>query len=54
MDALAVAHRRMHNLRLLGASLEAPDHVVGWLGAVQSQDYAPAKMVRRPAYAYRL
>ena len=43
MDALAVAHRRMHNLRLLGASLEAPDHVVGWLGAVQSQDYAPAK-----------
>ncbi|MBA2311526.1 MAG: winged helix DNA-binding domain-containing protein [Actinobacteria bacterium] len=43
MDALTVAHWRMHNLRLLGESLEAPDDVVGWLGAVQSQDYAPAK-----------
>ena len=33
----------MHNLRLSGAPIESPEAVVRWLGAVQSQDYGPAK-----------
>jgi hypothetical protein len=33
----------MRSLRLAGAPLGAPEEVVGWLGAVQSQDYGPAK-----------
>jgi hypothetical protein len=33
----------MRSLRLAGAPLGAPAEVVGWLGAVQSQDYGPAK-----------
>jgi hypothetical protein len=33
----------MYNLRLTGDRLEAPEDVVRWLGAVQSQDYHPAK-----------
>ena len=33
----------MYNLRLLGAPCETAEDVVGWLGAVQSQDYGPAK-----------
>jgi len=37
------AHWRMHNLRLSGPSLDTPEAVVRWLGAVQSQDYGPAK-----------
>jgi hypothetical protein len=43
MDDRHIAHWRMHNLRLSGAALEAPEDVVRWLGAVQSQDYGPAK-----------
>jgi hypothetical protein len=38
-----LAHWRMRSLRLSGAPFGAPDEVVGWLGAVQSQDYGPAK-----------
>jgi len=38
-----LAHWRMRNLRLWGASLERPEEVVGWLVGVQSQDYGPAK-----------
>jgi hypothetical protein len=34
---------RMRNLRLLGEPFEIPEQVVGWLGAVQSQDFGPAK-----------
>jgi hypothetical protein len=33
----------MRSLRLAGAPFGAPAEVVGWLGAVQSQDYGPAK-----------
>src|ERR1700687_3627037 len=33
----------MRNLRLWGAPFAAPEDVVRWLGAVQSQDYGPAK-----------
>jgi len=43
MNHADIAHRRLHNLRLEGAPLQAPEEVVGWLGAVQSQDYGPAK-----------
>jgi hypothetical protein len=35
--------RRMHNLGLSGATFDRPEEAVGWLGAVQSQDYGPAK-----------
>jgi hypothetical protein len=38
-----IARWRLHNLRLEGAPFQAPDEVVQWLGAVQSQDYGPAK-----------
>jgi hypothetical protein len=43
MNGGDVAHRRLHSLRLEGARLEAPEDAVRWLGAVQSQDYGPAK-----------
>jgi Winged helix DNA-binding domain len=43
MNRHDIAHRRLHNLRLSGAPLAAPEDVVGWLGAVQSQDFGPAK-----------
>jgi hypothetical protein len=42
MDGTHLAHWRMGNLRLSGDPLQAPEDVVGWLGAVQSQDYGPA------------
>jgi len=38
-----IAHWRLHNLRLEGAPLRAPEDVVGWLCAAQSQDFGPAK-----------
>lgn len=43
MHGRDIARRRLHNLGLSGASLAAPDAAVLWLGAVQSQDYGPAK-----------
>jgi hypothetical protein len=43
MNGNEIAHRRMHSLRLSGTPFEAPEEVVRWLGAVQSQDYGPAK-----------
>jgi hypothetical protein len=43
MDAIDIAHWRMHSLRLSGDRLDRPEDVVHWLGAVQSQDYGPAK-----------
>src|SRR5215207_4917951 len=43
LNGQTIAHRRMHNLRLSGAPMEAPEAVVRWLVAVQSQDYGPAK-----------
>jgi hypothetical protein len=38
-----LAHWRMRTQRLTGEPLKTPEEVVGRLGAVQSQDYAPAK-----------
>jgi hypothetical protein len=43
MNKQDIPHWRLHNLRLEGGPLAAPEEVVGWLGAVQSQDFAPAK-----------
>jgi hypothetical protein len=39
----SVAQRRTRNLRLDGAPLATAQAVVAWLGAVQAQDYGPAK-----------
>src|SRR3954453_1696849 len=38
-----VAIQRLRNQRLLGTPFAAPEDVVRWLGAVQSQDYAGGK-----------
>ena len=38
-----IAARRMRDLGLTGTPFATPEEVVGALGAVQSQDYAPAK-----------
>ncbi|HEY2957685.1 MAG TPA: winged helix DNA-binding domain-containing protein [Actinomycetota bacterium] len=43
MDGNHLAGWRLHNLGLSPARFERPEQVVGWLGAVQSQDYGPAK-----------
>jgi hypothetical protein len=43
VDSQEIAHRRMHNVRLSGTPFEDPEEVVRWFGAVQSQDYGPAK-----------
>jgi len=43
VDSMDLAHWRMHNLRLSGTRPSAADDVVRWLGAVQSQEYGPAK-----------
>jgi hypothetical protein len=43
MDRAAVAHRRLHNLRITSPALESPEDVLRWLGAVQSQDYPGGK-----------
>ncbi|HEX6372198.1 MAG TPA: winged helix DNA-binding domain-containing protein [Longimicrobium sp.] len=43
MNPIDVAYRRLHNQRLAENPLGAPVDVVGWLGAVQAQDYGPAK-----------
>src|SRR6266700_8112850 len=42
-ELLGVVARRLRPQRLLGARFERPEDVVGWLGAVQSQDYLGAK-----------
>jgi hypothetical protein len=38
-----IVSRRLRTQRLAGAGFTRPEDVVGWLGAVQSQDYGPAK-----------
>jgi hypothetical protein len=42
MSPTDILRRRLRNLRLVGPPFTAPEHVVRWLGAVQSQDYGPA------------
>jgi hypothetical protein len=36
---LDIAHQRLYNQQIAGATFKAPGEVVGWLGAVQAQDY---------------
>lgn len=43
MKSLGIARRRMRNSRLSGPSPAAPDDVVRLHGAMQAQDYGPAK-----------
>lgn len=43
MNAIDVAYRRLRTQGLEGEPFAAPEAVVQWLGAVQSQDYGPAK-----------
>jgi len=43
MNGRDITRWRMHNLRLSGTPFDAPEDVVRWLVAVQSQDYGPAK-----------
>jgi hypothetical protein len=38
----AIAHARLRNSRLVGPALPTPEAVVGWFGAVQSQDVPAA------------
>jgi hypothetical protein len=51
LNTREIARWRMHNQRLIGRACATPDEVVGWLGAVQSQDYGPAQwsVARRAA-----
>jgi hypothetical protein len=39
MTNIDIAHQRLSNQRLAGTVFEKPGDVVGWLGAVQAQDY---------------
>jgi len=43
MTRTEIARLRLRNERLAGAARAAPEEIVGWLGAVQAQDYAGAK-----------
>jgi hypothetical protein len=43
MKSSDIAPLRMHSQRLWGAPFDTPQEVVGWLGAVQGQDYLVAK-----------
>ena len=48
-----IVRRRLRTQRLTGAGFARPEDAVGWLGAVQAQDYGPAKWavgmrLRRP------
>ena len=43
MTLAAIAPRRLANQALTGSSLRRPEDVVGWFGAVQAQEFEPAK-----------
>jgi hypothetical protein len=43
MTPIDIAYRRLRTQRLEGEPAAAPRDVVQWLGAVQAQDYGPAK-----------
>ena len=43
MKGLDIARRRLRNSRLTGTSFDAPEEAVRWHGAMQAQDYGPAK-----------
>lgn len=43
MKNFDIAHQRLLNQKLVNTTFTRPEDVVGWLGAVQAQDYAGAK-----------
>src|ERR671939_336874 len=43
MINLDIAHQRLHNQHITQRTLETPQALVEWLGAVQAQDFAAAK-----------
>ena len=43
MPHLNIAHQRLHNQHITQQTFEKPEEIVGWLCAVQAQDYAAAK-----------
>lgn len=43
MQNMDIVHHRLDNQRLSKPAFRKPSEVVGWLGAVQAQDYAAAK-----------
>jgi hypothetical protein len=43
LDARGILDRRLAGLGLSDPRFDSPEAVVGWLGAVQSQDFGPAK-----------
>jgi hypothetical protein len=43
VKSIDLARERLRSQRLVGAAFARPEEVVGWLGAVQAQDYAGAK-----------
>jgi len=43
MKSEEIVRRRMHNQRLWGPAMDSPEDVVGWLAAMQSQEFALAE-----------
>lgn len=43
MDRLRIAHLRLFHQRLSASTFQRPAEVVGWLAAIQAQDYAGAR-----------
>jgi hypothetical protein len=43
MTLFDIRQQRLQNQRLVGTSFGKPDEVVGWLGAMQAQEYPGAK-----------
>ncbi len=43
MTLIDIAYQRLINQRVVGTKFKTPKEVVGWLGAVQAQDYSMAK-----------
>jgi hypothetical protein len=43
LNASEIGRRRLTNQHLTGRPFPTPEEAVGWLGAVQAQDYGPAK-----------
>ena len=43
MNISVITARRLRNLRLTGTPFDTPDEAVRWHGAMQAQDYVPAK-----------
>jgi hypothetical protein len=55
-ETSGIVRRRLRTQRLTGAGFARPEDAVGWLGAIQAQDYGPAKWaagmrLRRPSDA---